>query len=935
MEFAIPTNSTSSAEDGSTNEKAFTYASYAPADQIDDWAIYGYVVGWTMFGVAVASIGAAALTPSVSVAVGAMNFVGLVQVIYLVGSLPIVNMPYNYKAAADALSWVGLNPAIGPVTTDSPNDPVATSVLMDSSISFPSFPMEVKAFVEDVPPVANGPVVAEAPGAVEILVPLADNDTLAPLAPPESETPPAPPVRVVIEIPQQDDDGVAQGKPPVSPFDARPPPPPPSPSPPPPPKKQPSPKSPVPVKDVTSPRPKPSPPPPVKKPGPKPSPPPPVKKPGPKPSPPPPVKKPQPEASPSPPPPVKRPSPPPPVKRPSPPPPVKRPSPPPPVERPSPPPPAVKPPIYEAKAPPSPPPPVNYNPKPSPPPPYRNPKPSPSPPPPPPRLVLSPIVIRPPSPITIRPSPILVANSPVLVNSPSPTLSIGDLVRARRSLSALEDPVNALSSSGFSYTVVTATPGQTVNSTESVDEFAEQSVGSSFLSRIRAIRDAGDDIPGADSRRLDTLWNVLFWSAIAVAAIGVLHAALYLFLVKVKKTQELPKMLHFPRLELIVFMIVLPMICAAGSACLQSSSSGVLAAGVCLGILLPFGFILGASAFLVFFIVRPSMKDRKAYYVVCEAFEAGDALLAETTAAGTIDDGSSTPTSTSSGGNDKITTTTSASVSTPRDADVEAANVAPGHPTTTQDAAAPRRVGRFVYRAILAPVFGFESEYRANVKYENVEPSHPIWVGKNKAESTRVKRFGCFFEDAHGPQVFRVVTGFLTAEARVPFGKTDGRDMDDADGADDDERGAGPRVFISAEHSETFVEIMQTFGVLFALTKMTLFAAIVNAAGGVNNLAQVISLVVVSAVHIAYLRFFVPYRLRIELAAEIVASTCDFAVFICGIILIAVNNWTTSMGTSMGIAMLVLQAVGFLVFISVRVGLAIRTSFLTVLTKRK
>ena len=876
-----------------------------------------------MFGVAVASIGAAALTPSVSVAVGAMNFVGLVQVIYLVGSLPIVNMPYNYKAAADALSWVGLNPAIGPVTADSPNDPVATSILMDSSIYFPSFPLEVKAFVEDVPPVANGPVVADAPGALEILVPQADNDTLLPLAPPESDTPPAPPMRVIIEIQTQDDDDVAGGKPPVSPFDARPPPPPPlpSPSPPPPPKAQPtptpSPKSPVPNKDVASPQPKPSPPPPVNEPRPKPSPPPPVNK-----------------ASPSPPPPVKRPSPPPPS-------------------------PEVKPPIYQGKTPPSPPPPVNYNPKPSPSPPppvnynpkpspsppppvnyNNNPKPSPSPPPPPPRLVLSPIVIRPPSPITIRP-PTLV-NQPVSVKSP-PTLSIGDLVAGRRSLSALEDPVNALSSSGFSYTVVTATPGQAVNSTESVDEFAQQSVGSSFLSRIRAIRDAGDEIPGADSRRLDTLWNVLFWSAIAVAAVGVLHAALVLFLVKVKKTQELPKMLHFPRLELIVFMIVLPMICAAGSACLQSSSSGALAAGVCLGILLPFGFILGASAFLVFFIVRPSMQDRKAFYVVCEAFEAGDALLAETTAAGTMDDDggdgsststlTSTSTSTSTGGNGKLATTTSASASTPRDADVEAdveaANVAPGHPTTTQDASAPRRVGsvgRFVYRAVLAPVFGFESEYRANVKYEHVEPSHPIWVGRNKAESTRVKRFGCFFEDAHGPQVFRVVTGFLTAGAHVPSVKTDGRDMDETD---------GPRVFISAEHSETFVEIMQTFGVLFALTKMTLFAAIINAAGGVNNLAQVISLVVVSAVHIAYLRLFVPYRLRIELAAEIVASTCDFAVFICGIILIAVNNWTTSMGTSMGIAMLVLQAVGFLVFISVRVGLAIRTSFLTVLTKRK
>jgi hypothetical protein len=36
----------------------------------------------------------------------------------------------------------------------------------------------------------------------------------------------------------------------------------------------------------------------------------------------------------------------------------------------------------------------------------------------------------------------------------------------------------------------------------------------------------------------------------------------------------------------------------------------------------------------------------------------------------------------------------------------------------------------------------------------------------------------------------------------------------------------------------------------------------------------------------------------------------------------------------MGIAMLVLQAAGFLVFICVRVGLAVRTLLLTVFTRR-
>ena len=948
MEFEIPTNSTSSAEDGSTNEKAFTYASYAPEDQIDDWAIYGYVVGWTMFGVTIASICAAALTPTVSVAVGAMNFVGLVQVVYLVGSLPIVNMPYNYKAAADALSWVGLNPAIGPISSEPANDPVATSILMDSSVSFPSFPIEVKSVAEVEPPVADGPVsatpdiVAEAPNAVEILVPLAENDTLAPPDSPEavtSETPPAPPVRVIIEIPEQDVLDVVPGTPPLTPFDSRPPPPPVSP---PSPEKKPS---PVPDKTTDSPTPSPSPKPsPTPNPSPKPTP-----SPSPSRSPPPPVEKPvKPAKTPSPPPPspkattedtpVKYPSPPPPIRDPpAPSPPFYQPKPSPPYEKPSPsPPPPVKdtkPPMNQEKSP-SPPPPVNSKPSPSPSPPNNNPSPLP------PIVIRPPIVIQPP--ILIKPPNINVQSPTItLNNSPNPspgTLDSGNLVAGngrRRSLAALEDPVQALSSSGFSYTVVTATLGEDVNSTASVGEYAEQSVGSSFLSRIRAIRDAGDSIPDADSMRLDTLWNVLFWSAIAVAAVGMLHAAIVLLLVKVKKVVELPKMLHFPRLELIVFMVVLPMICAAGSACLQSSSPGTLAAGACLGILLPFGFIIAASAFLVFFVVRPSIEDRKAYYIVCEAFEAGDALLTETTIDGDADQDMS---SSSSGGNSKLTFegigATEATEAGARVGDVEAnVGTAGQDHTENRPSARPtpakftiRRFGRFAYQWILAPVFGFDSEYRANVRYENVEASHPVWVGRSKPEATRVKRFGCFFEDAHGPQVFRVVTNFLRQ------GKAGSNDSDingDTDANDD-----GPSVFISAEHSETYVEVLQTFGVVFALTKMTLFAAIVNAAGGVNNLAQVVALVVVSFVHIAYLRLFVPYRLRIELAAEIIASTCDFAVFICGIVLIAVTDWTTSMGTSMGIAMLVLQAVGFLVFISVRVALAIRTSLLTVLTRR-
>jgi hypothetical protein len=38
-----------------------------------------------------------------------------------------------------------------------------------------------------------------------------------------------------------------------------------------------------------------------------------------------------------------------------------------------------------------------------------------------------------------------------------------------------------------------------------------------------------------------------------------------------------------------------------------------------------------------------------------------------------------------------------------------------------------------------------------------------------------------------------------------------------------------------------------------------------------------------------------------------VASLCDLAVFVCGIVLIAKPNWTTGERANMGIAMLVIQ----------------------------
>ncbi len=843
MEFSIPEGVTTD-EDGARNQGAYEYSSYAPSS---GYPVFGYVVGWTMFGAAIFSLVNASFTPKVTLGVGMVNFVGFVQVIYMVGNLPITNMPWNYRQAAQALDWVGLNPSIGPIDTDYSLgiQPDVYSTLLDTNTRFPRAPIKIQGQVQE----ETIPTEEVRDTDVDLPLPILDivNDTRIPVQNVTFVT--------IEEVPLEED--ISAGQPPVNPFVVPSPPlpeeqanpapqedneegrnPPPSEpnqepprdtntqSPPDERVNPPSPQEPSPVDDTPTVDQDSSPPPP------------PIENPIPEvqqPSPPPPEKKPSPD--------VKYPSPPPPEKKPEPSPDVKYPSPPPPVNKPK----------------PSPPPPISFKPKP--PPPFTKVSPSP---PPPKQLVASPVIIKPPT-----------INVPTLG-------SIGTVSQRRRLM--IVDPVQALGSSGFSYTVVTATPGSVDDENSTSAEELEEVIGSSVLSRIRTIQNAGN-VPDADQRRLDVLWNVLFWSAMALLATFFIHACI-LLLLRWKMVDNTPKMLHLPRIELVVFMVIIPMICAAGCACLQSTSAGVLAAGVCLGVIVPFGYLIIVALFIIFAIIQPNIEKRRALYLVSRR----DTVMVQSNS-----------------------DTSSASHQEEQDADELSESV---------DSKGFRKriisMYSWIYKRVLSPIFGFSSPRRAQVVYESVDASHPIWYGPREKDSKLVKRFGCFFEDAHGPQVLQVCNSTIEAKPSAT----------DKGGIDDD-----TVCFVPAEDSQTNVEILQTFGVLFALTKLMLFAAIINAAGGVNNVGQVVVLVILSLLHIIYLRYFVPYRLRIELAAEILASLCDLAVFICGIILIAKDVWTTSEGTNMGIAMLVLQAVGFLVFISVRVGLALRTFSLTLFSK--
>ena len=493
--------------------------------------------------------------------------------------------------------------------------------------------------------------------------------------------------------------------------------------------------------------------------------------------------------------------------------------------------------------------------------------------------------------------------------------------RRRRHL-LVADPISALSSSGFSYVVVTATTGTTTTDGSNVTASTAtntttdgQSVGASALSRIRTIQAVG---AGAndDSWRLNSLWDVLFWTAVALAATLVLHVGVLLILRKAKK--PVPKMLHLPRLELLVFMMTLPMVAAAGAALLQSSTPGVVVVGVLFSIVLPFGFLGVASCFLVRYLLRSTVENRRALYVVVADVSTMEELRAQLAASGASFSPSDSLTMNLSGGPSGSLTSamlsaevvdSSSILHTQENGQVSAQRGAPASSAVPSAlSSAWKSVSTAIYTWVLRPVFGFPAPTRGNASTDIT-----AWLGRGKWDAGFVKRYGCFFEDAHGPQVLRVRSQYDPISPET-------------------EEVVGPGVLVPSTPggAEGALQALQTFGVVFAVTKMVLFAVVINAPGGVNSMAQVLALVLVALMHVVYLRLCTPYRLRVELAAEIIASVCDLATFGCGVALIAKSDWSSEESEAMGVAMLVLQAVGFLIFISVRVMLALRTLFITV-----
>lgn len=572
----------------------------------------------------------------------------------------------------------------------------------------------------------------------------------------------------------------------------------------------------------------------------------------------------------------------------------------------------------------------------------------------------------------------------------------------------MKDPLSSLSSSGF-YIVSTATVADFASSSDGGAQLNNNgdsgsgdsniiSIGASALSRIRTIQVAastqqqqgnstGNYTPSSDdsldAARLDTLWNVLLWTAVALLGASFLHGLIVLGLKVFRSKKNLPKMLTPPRLELLLFMLALPMVAAAAAGLLQSKDAGVIAIGVLFSIVVPIIFLITAVIVVSQKLLKPSVQERRAVFAVPVSSNRhhnhghgnrtqanGDGggggeteehqlhnNIGDISVAGSASSEIEIESATSSQALEESLIFGASSLSSHQQEGSyeyshrhQLVNIPSGtmpspgtaiavqrqlpsnnRPQSSATAASTASIAGLkskvncwmcsAYRYTLCPLLGFPIPKICDPNPTRTEDA--AWLGKTKADAGFIKSYGCLFEDARGPRVLEIRSQYDSYTRNMRPSELDG-----AGAATDVVHG----VLLPESRSMRIstLQMLQTLGILINVLKMLLFALIINANGGVDNMYQVAALVLVALIHFLYLRILIPYRLRLELAAEALACLCDVGVFVCGIVLIMKAEWTAGEQEAMGIAMLVLQAVGFLTFAAVRLMLAARTILLTI-----
>ncbi|PRW60718.1 hypothetical protein C2E21_0718 [Chlorella sorokiniana] len=140
---------------------------------------------------------------------------------------------------------------------------------------------------------------------------------------------------------------------------------------------------------------------------------------------------------------------------------------------------------------------------------------------------------------------------------------------------------------------VVATTGVQVNASDAANAILPDAVAKKLEALVTAL---GSMLTVTSGSTLQSLWNSLFWIAVALAAVLALHVGIRALIIW--RRWPMPLFFEWPRPELLLMWAVLPIIAAQGSKLLRGETAAEIAWGVVFGVLLPTA-LLALSVFLV------------------------------------------------------------------------------------------------------------------------------------------------------------------------------------------------------------------------------------------------------------------------------------------------------------------------------------------------
>ncbi|KAK9867372.1 hypothetical protein WJX84_004999 [Apatococcus fuscideae] len=198
----------------------------------------------------------------------------------------------------------------------------------------------------------------------------------------------------------------------------------------------------------------------------------------------------------------------------------------------------------------------------------------------------------------------------------------------------------------------------------------------------------------------------------------------------------------------------------------------------------------------------------------------------------------------------------------------------------------PPRVERWLWRPILG-----------------ARAPNALWMDMESPNGRFLHRYGIFFEDTRGPlHLLRFATYKQDLKTKKYYR---GRIEPMPNGS-----------FLTARGRQMpGQEYLSPFAVLLHTLKLVAYAMLCLTITSGRSYAQIIALVVLAGVHLAYLRLYSPFLRRLDQVCEMVSAAADVAIFICALVVVGKDGVSDTARERLGSAMIALICISFAVFV--------------------